>query len=57
MIRKGGKEISGIYFAGKAISAMYNGAVLVWEAVKSCFGKGFWINDKPWINDDSWKNK
>lgn len=57
MIRKDGKKISAVYFAGKAISAMYKGTILVWEAIRSCFGQGFWINDKPWKNDDSWENK
>lgn len=57
MIHKENKEISAIYYAGKAISVVYKGSRLVWEAIKSCFGKGYWINDKPWKNKDSWKNK
>lgn len=24
--------------------------------IRSCFGSGFWINEKPWFNDESWKN-
>lgn len=57
MIYKGGKEISGIYIANRAITAMYKGSLLVWEAIKSCFGKGFWINGKPWNNQNGWRNK
>lgn len=56
MIYKNGKQISGIYIAGKIVTAVYKGSVLVWEAVRSCFGKGFWVNEKPWKNDNSWKN-
>lgn len=48
--------MSGIYFSGKVITAVHYGAKLVWEAVKSCFGKGFWVNRKPWRNSDAWKN-
>lgn len=57
MLNKGGKEISMIYVAGKAISMVRKGGRLAWEAIKSCFGKGRWINAKPWINKDGWKNK
>lgn len=28
----------------------------VWQYVRSCFGRGFWVNDKPWSNKDYWKN-
>lgn len=28
----------------------------VWQFIKSCFGRGFWYNDKPWSNKDFWKN-
>jgi len=56
MIYKGGKEVASIYKGNKAIAEIYKGAVLVWQAVKSCFGKGFWRNDKPYGNTDGWKN-
>lgn len=54
---KDGKQIDQIHFGNRAISAVYKGAVLVWQAVRSCFASGFWINKKPWINDEGWKNK
>jgi hypothetical protein len=44
------------FFGERAISAVYKGLVLVWTAIRSCFGKGYWINDKPWVNTDAWKN-
>lgn len=28
----------------------------VWEFIRSCFGRGFWANEKPWNNADGWKN-
>jgi hypothetical protein len=50
------KEIASVYKKDKAIAAIYKGARLVWEAVRSCFGKGYWINTYPWSNEDGWKN-
>lgn len=28
----------------------------VWEFIRSCFGRGFWANEKQWNNADGWKN-
>lgn len=50
------KEISSVNYGEKAITAIYHGARLVWEAIRSCFGKGFWINSYPWGDKDSWQN-
>lgn len=41
------KEVSVVYIGQKAIQAVYMGAVRVWQAVRSCFGSGVWINEKP----------
>ena len=57
MIFKNGKEISAVYIGQKAIQAVYHGAVLVWQAVRSCFGSGVWIEDKPWLDDEAWKEE
>lgn len=44
----------------KNIGAIYQGTKLVWRtiynAVKSCFGSGTWLGDKPWLGDDTWRN-
>ena len=56
MIYKQGKELTARYIGRRAIAAVYHGAKVVWEAVSSCFGSGFWQNDKPWSNDDAWQN-
>ena len=44
----------------KNIGAIYQGTKLVWRtiynAIKSCFGSGTWLGDKPWLGDDLWKN-
>jgi hypothetical protein len=50
------QEITADYRGKKAVAAIYKGARLVWEAIRSCFGKGFWIQNYPWNNSDGWKN-
>lgn len=56
MIYKDGKELAARYVGRKAVSAVYYGARLVWEAISSCFGAGYWDNDRPWSGDDAWNN-
>lgn len=68
MIYKGGKLIllvqKTMIDAGNSIQkntkAIYKGSQLVWRtvynAIKSCFGSGIWIGDKPWLGNDTWKN-
>lgn len=50
------KEITAISYANRAIAAVYYGTRLVWQAIRSCFGAGYWVNEKPWINEEAWKN-
>lgn len=57
MIYFHGKEISAIYVGKRAISAVYKGTRLVWEAISSCFGAGYWQSAKPWKRSDGWKSK
>jgi len=45
-----------INFRGKNIVAIYNGERLIWEQVRSCYGKGRWFPEKPWLDNDTWKN-
>lgn len=55
------KNINSEYIAtqminGEMVEAMYLNGELIWQAVRSCFGSGVWINEKPWINTETWKN-
>ena len=37
------------------VLAVYKGALKVWESVRSCFGSGMWILDKPWLYSEGWR--
>ena len=56
MIYKNKQETELIYKGSLKITSVYKGLHLVWEEIRSCFGKGFWINFRPWINTYAWKN-
>ena len=51
-----GKEVKELRAYGKVIQAVYYGFKKVWEAIRSCFGSGMWMNDKSWVNEEQWKN-
>ena len=55
MIAIGGKEKKGGGVGKRSLSAVYAGARLVWSAISSCFGSGFWRGDKPWSRTDGWR--
>lgn len=40
MIKLGNKEISAIRLGSNVISAVYKGSILIWQAIRSCFGSG-----------------
>lgn len=53
-------ETSEIYRFGKYTTEIWsffnNEWMVVWSAIKSCFGNGFWSNNEPWSNDEPWNN-
>jgi hypothetical protein len=55
-IINGNKEITAVYKGSKSIATIYQGVKLIWELIRSCFGKGIWINNYQWDNNDGWKN-
>jgi hypothetical protein len=56
MIYKGTRNITGLFFGGHVINAVYKGARLVWSGVRSCFGSGKWLDERPWLDGDLWKD-
>jgi hypothetical protein len=54
------KQVTGIYkgteTGPKVVSAVYLGLKLLWQYIKSCYGRGYWINDKLWSDTDAWVN-
>lgn len=56
IIFKKNKELSNLYIGKQIKSSVYLGNTLRWQAIRSCFGNGFYINEKPWLNEESWKN-
>ena len=51
-----GKRIESIDHVSKSIQAVMHMGVMVWNAIRSCFGSGAWNNDAPWLNDEGWNN-
>lgn len=47
---KGFKRVNAIY---RKVDGVMR---IVWQAIRSCFGSGMWLNEKPWINDEMWVN-
>lgn len=56
MIIKNGKEVIEIYRKKKSCIEAYRGKLLIYQIARSCFGSGYWINDRPWLNADVWRN-
>lgn len=57
MLYKDSKTPDIAYHRHRLIVIVGYGAKLIWEYIRSCFSKGYWINTFPWVNDDGWKNE
>ena len=55
-IVKSGYGTAAIRYGTQVIQAVYYGVHLVWQSVRSCFGSGVWITEKPWLDEETWKN-
>lgn len=56
MIQINGNEVNAVRVGQKVVAAIYIGTTLVWQAIRSCFGSGYWTNTSPWKEDEGWKN-
>lgn len=57
MINQNRTETTSVFTNKVPIQAIYRFGVVLWQAVRSCFGSGIWVNEKPWINDEAWRNE
>jgi len=48
-------KIVGGEFVQYTATAVYRGAVLIWQGIRSCFGSGHWVGAKPWLGKEGWK--
>ena len=55
MLHKDNKDITGVYWNNRMITAIYRGAELVWKDISYCIGDGFWRGDKTWSGTDGWR--
>lgn len=55
MIRKATKEIIQVVSKNKVVTLIIQGGKILYQGIRSCFGAGYWKNDKPWLNDDGWR--
>lgn len=56
MIKKNGNEITEIKIGKRVITYVKQKMLVLYEAILSCFGKGYWVNDAPFLNNDGWVN-
>lgn len=57
MLWKGSENVEKYFIGSKAVSSIWLGSKLIWTAISSCFGAGFWNNLLKWDNNDGWKNQ
>ncbi len=50
------KEITQVTANRRIISEIWHGAELIWQAIRSCFGSGMWISEKPWTYNEGWRS-
>lgn len=56
MIHRGSNTTAVLRHGRKTITYVYHGFVKIYQAIRSCFGSGVWISNRPWIGSDKWKN-
>ncbi|WP_279093898.1 MFS transporter [Muribaculum intestinale] len=54
MIANNGREITSVSLGRRAISAVYRGARLVWQALRDCIAGGWWQHGHGWSRGTGW---
>ena len=55
MLRHDNKSIAQVAIGTRLIAEIRLGTQLVYTAIRSCFGSGRWIREKPWLGSEPWK--
>lgn len=56
MIYKDGNSVAIVYKGRKPLAFRYIGTRLFWQSIRSCYGRGVWMQEKPWLDGDTWKD-
>lgn len=40
----------------RSFTALYIGDRVFWQSIRSCYGRGIWMPEKPWLDNDTWKD-
>ncbi|MDE6267354.1 MAG: MFS transporter [Muribaculaceae bacterium] len=57
MITNGNTPISVINIGRRAISAVYSGSRLVWQAISNCIAGGWWQHSHGWMYGTGWNER
>lgn len=57
MILKDDRGFSAINYVDRSIARILYMGRVVWQAIRSCFGSGAWIESYAWLDDDAWKDE
>lgn len=55
MLTLSSRRVGRLVMEGRIVQTLRLGTLKIYEAVRSCFGRGYWIGSKPWIGKDKWK--
>lgn len=56
MIWLDGKEFASQMMNGGTIETMWLNGHIIWQGIRSCYGKGYWRPEKPWLDNEKWKD-
>ena len=48
--------VAAAHIGSRAVEMISYGSRVVWYAIRSCFGAGYWDNTRKWDNMEGWKN-
>lgn len=54
MIRRNERELIERRKGNRIAVEVRRGLLLVWQYIRSCFGAGYWRDEKPWVDSDGW---